>query len=372
MMNFNVKYHFSHALMHWLREEGALGEELERASIIVACKKKSLFFSFYIFLRTQCLSCVLFIQSHTSGCAHTLLIPSPVNTSQSGPSQFTHSQVRIMPLRMEEVWHWQTFFQLTALLRQLDYSLFTQTLLAPFLPHCRQTCLSLCSSSLPSCLFPSKVSADSFVPNSGLIICEAACMSGKPRKKVMLLGGLLFFFKSVLSWAHKAAWTPPAISLLISTHARPVLSWFLFLSVRICVKTHTHTNSWNTQYFLPPYICVFLYHSTQMFLVTAVHVQHKYEHIHTEQHGRPAQPCFLPFSQGWPRWFQALFSIIRPLHSTEMDIFSPSSCPTWLDQVGGSSVVQVWLLLSPGPSLLLLKDHSHRTPGLNKTFTMLE
>lgn len=36
MMNFNVKYHFSHALMHCLRREGALGEEKERGSIILA------------------------------------------------------------------------------------------------------------------------------------------------------------------------------------------------------------------------------------------------------------------------------------------------------------------------------------------------
>lgn len=40
MMNFNVKYHFPHALMHCLRREGALGEDLEIGSIIVGCKKK--------------------------------------------------------------------------------------------------------------------------------------------------------------------------------------------------------------------------------------------------------------------------------------------------------------------------------------------
>lgn len=34
MMNFNVKYHFSHALMRCLRREGVLGEELGKDSII--------------------------------------------------------------------------------------------------------------------------------------------------------------------------------------------------------------------------------------------------------------------------------------------------------------------------------------------------
>lgn len=45
MMNFNVKYHFPHALMHCLRREGALGEDLEIGSIIVSCKKKKAYSS---------------------------------------------------------------------------------------------------------------------------------------------------------------------------------------------------------------------------------------------------------------------------------------------------------------------------------------
>ena len=100
-------------------------------------------------------------------------------------------------------------------------------------------------------------------------------MSGKLRKKGDGFRGFIIFFKSVLSWALKAALTLPAKSLLINTHACPVLSWFLSLSIHICVKTHIHTNSWNTQYFLSPYIWMFLYLSTQMFLVAAVH-EHMY------------------------------------------------------------------------------------------------
>lgn len=70
MMNFNVKYHFSHALMHWLREEGALGEELERDSIIVACKKKAYSSSFPYFC-VHSVWAVSSLYSHTPLDVHT-------------------------------------------------------------------------------------------------------------------------------------------------------------------------------------------------------------------------------------------------------------------------------------------------------------
>lgn len=71
MMNFNVKYHFSHALMHWLREEGALGEELERDSIIVACKKKKpILHLFHISAYTVSELCPLYTVTHLWMCTH--------------------------------------------------------------------------------------------------------------------------------------------------------------------------------------------------------------------------------------------------------------------------------------------------------------
>ena len=53
MMNFNAKYYFSYAFMHCLREEGALGEELERDSTIVACKKKKAYSSACPYVRVH-------------------------------------------------------------------------------------------------------------------------------------------------------------------------------------------------------------------------------------------------------------------------------------------------------------------------------
>lgn len=55
MMKFDVKYRFSHTLMYCLREEGALGEELERSSITVTCSAPPIAYSLACPC-TQCLS----------------------------------------------------------------------------------------------------------------------------------------------------------------------------------------------------------------------------------------------------------------------------------------------------------------------------
>lgn len=94
MMNFNVKYHFSHALMHCLRRE----RELERGSIIIACKNSILQLvhvhsepSFYVATLTH-----PWIGTHPTD-------PQPGKHILQWSFTFKHFQVHITPIHMEEV-----------------------------------------------------------------------------------------------------------------------------------------------------------------------------------------------------------------------------------------------------------------------------
>lgn len=229
-------------------------------------------------------------------------------------------------------------------------------LLVPILPHCRQTCL--CPSSLPSCIFPSKVSDSSSVPHSVLAAYEAAA-SVENWEGRGDFRGFIIFFKSILSWVHKTVLSPPAKSLLINIHACSVLSWFLCLHTYMCKSRYTKSTS-NTHSFLSPYVCFFILlpKCSWWWLCVNIYVQHIYEYIHTKQHNCPVVPCFLVSSM--TKMISSPFFMIKPWYSTEMDIVSPSSFPAWLDQVDDSSVMQFGYSWA---SVLFLKDNTYRTPN---------
>lgn len=186
MMNFNVKYHFSHALMHCLRREGGTWRGAGKGQDNLAWKKNPKPFSSLSLYSVWAVLCTV-----------TLTHPADSQPYKHTPKcslTFHNSQESLTALHIEQVWHWQTYLQLPALFWWFKFSSFIQMLLCPSHPSAAH--LPPCPSFLPSCLSPPKSLSDLlFLPNSGSFFCESAWMSGNLRKKVVILGVLLFYFQ---------------------------------------------------------------------------------------------------------------------------------------------------------------------------------
>lgn len=197
-------------------------------------------------------------------------------------------------------------------------------------------------------------------------------MSGKRRKNVMLLGGLLFFFQICSQLGSQGSMNSPCyISLDQHTCTPSPLLIPLSLRMYMCKNTYTQQFMKHTVFSTSIYTCVSISLHPKAPGDSCECTAQIWAHTHRATR-LPCTAMFLTLLSGvtWmissPLFYHQALTPYRNGYCFSQ-FLSHMTWPSWWHFSGA-----VWLLLSPGPSLLLLKDHSHRTPGLNKTFTMLE